>query len=114
MKYSGAYKSGAYGSREGESLSGRALYSSYDGFESDFPAQTGGFKAFWGGADKKPDGKQESGKYAVGTRVRHTKFGVGMVVAVRNGGATINVAFEKQGIKELSAAIAPLEIIKAD
>ena len=44
-------------------------------------------------------------------RVKHAKFGVGMVIAVKNGGATINVAFEGQGIKELSAALAPLTIL---
>ncbi len=44
-------------------------------------------------------------------RVRHPKFGVGMVVAVKNDGKVINVAFDGQGVKELSAALAPLEII---
>ena len=49
--------------------------------------------------------------YAVGMRVRHAKFGNGMVIAVKNGGTVINVAFEGHGIKELSASIAPLEIL---
>ena len=44
-------------------------------------------------------------------RVRHPKFGVGMVVAVKNGGSIINVAFDGQGVKELSAALAPLTVI---
>ena len=48
----------------------------------------------------------------MGMRVRHPKFGVGMVVAVKSGGAVVNVAFDGQGIKELSASLAPLEIIK--
>ncbi len=50
-------------------------------------------------------------RYSVGMRVRHPKFGVGMVVAVKNDGKVINVAFDGQGVKELSAALAPLEII---
>lgn len=52
-----------------------------------------------------------AGKYQVGNKVRHPKFGVGTVVAIKNDGAVVNVAFENQGIKELSAAIAPLEIL---
>ena len=43
--------------------------------------------------------------------MRHAKFGAGMIVAVKNGGTVLNVAFDGQGIKELSASIAPLEII---
>ncbi len=44
-------------------------------------------------------------------KVRHPKFGVGMVVALKNGGTIINVAFDGQGIKELSASLAPLTVI---
>ncbi len=100
------YKS--YGSSY-ERSSGKALYSSSDGYESDLPS-TGSFSfrpAF--GAAKKPDGAVKN--YKVGMRVRHPKFGVGMVIAVKNGGTSINVAFDGQGIKELSASLAPLEII---
>jgi DNA helicase-2/ATP-dependent DNA helicase PcrA len=50
--------------------------------------------------------------YTVGMKVKHAKFGFGTVIAVKNGGNTVNIAFEGQGIKELSASIAPLEIIK--
>ncbi len=41
-------------------------------------------------------------------KVKHPKFGTGTVIAVKNGGQVLNIAFEGQGIKELSAAIAPL------
>ena len=58
-----------------------------------------------------PPKKANAGSYAVGQRVRHAKFGAGMIVAVKNGGTVLNVAFDGQGIKELSASIAPLEII---
>ena len=101
---------GAYGSRQAESYrpTGKALYSSDDGYESDFPANTSSsFKpAFVSSAPKK---NNTAAKYTVGMRVRHSKFGNGMVIAVKNNGAVINVAFEGHGIKELSAAIAPLE-----
>lgn len=63
----------------------------------------------FGGGVKRP--VAAVGKYKVGCKVRHPKFGVGTVVAVKNNGAVVNVAFENQGIKELSAAIAPLEIL---
>lgn len=49
--------------------------------------------------------------YYVGQRVRHAKFGIGMIIAIKNGGTVLNVAFDGQGIKELSASLAPLEII---
>ena len=44
-------------------------------------------------------------------RVRHPKFGVGMIVALKNDGKVVNVAFEGQGIKELAAALAPLTVL---
>lgn len=84
-------------------------YDSESGYESDFTVTTkSAFKPAFGSAAPK---KQTGAKYTVGMRVRHAKFGAGMVIAVKNGGTVINVAFEGQGIKELSAAIAPLEII---
>ncbi|MDE6441917.1 MAG: UvrD-helicase domain-containing protein [Clostridia bacterium] len=89
---------------------GRAVYSSDDGYESDFaPSKSVSFKPTFGSA--KPKTAAPAGKYSVGMRVRHAKFGNGMVIAVKNNDAVINVAFEGHGIKELSAAIAPLDII---
>ena len=77
------------------------------GYESDIPTQTvfkPAFPAF------KP---QQNGNktYAVGQRVMHKKFGIGMIIAIKNGGTVLNVAFDGQGIKELSASLAPLEIL---
>lgn len=97
---------------------GRSLYSSSEGYEADaFPAysqpkRTAQSKPFsaassFGGAKPAAGVK----KYTVGCRVRHPKFGEGTVIALKNGGNVVDVAFENQGIKELSAAIAPLEII---
>ncbi|MDE7452973.1 MAG: UvrD-helicase domain-containing protein [Clostridia bacterium] len=103
-KYVTAYNAGGNGS------GGRALYSSADGYQSDIPVNSG-FKPAFGssfGANKPQGGSKN---YTVGMRVRHSKFGVGMVIAVKNGGTVINVAFDGQGIKELSASLAPLEII---
>lgn len=104
---------GAFGAKKqdyGYRPSGRALYSSDEGYESDFkPNTASSFKPAFGAAQPKKSGI--AAKYSVGMRVRHAKFGNGMIVAVKNGGTVINVAFEGQGIKELSAALAPLEII---
>lgn len=108
-KFAGAYRENGFADEERSF--GKALYSSFDGAQSDVSVQSS-FKAFYGGAGaQKPVQKGSGGAYSVGMRVRHKKFGVGMVIAVKNGGSTINVAFEGQGIKELSASIAPLEII---
>ena len=61
---------------------------------------------------KKPQPAADAGgKYKVGMRVRHPKFGVGMIVALKNDGKVVNVAFEGQGIKELAAALAPLTVL---
>ena len=79
------------------------------GYESDLPPQTVTFKPTF----SSPVKPQQSGNksYAVGQKVMHKKFGIGMIIAIRNGGTVLNVAFDGQGIKELSATLAPLEII---
>ena len=104
-KYVGSY----HGYGDEEKATGRAVYSSYDGVESDVPVTKSNFKTFWGGSNKPAEKKD--GKYTVGMRVKHPKFGVGMIVSLKNGGSVINVAFEGQGIKELSASLAPLTIL---
>lgn len=119
-KYAGAYHT-SYSSRGDERSAGRAVYSSDDGYQSDVaPVQKSSFKAFWGGnnknaagtgAQKKPSATGKEAKYTVGMRVRHPKFGVGMIIQLKNGGTVLNVAFEGQGVKELSASLAPLTIL---
>ncbi|MBD5584647.1 MAG: UvrD-helicase domain-containing protein [Clostridia bacterium] len=109
-KYVGSYNDGGTYSQKAPSY-GKAVYSAFDEFD-EAPVQNSSFKPFWGGAGSNAQQKKSSGeKYAVGTRVRHPKFGVGMVIAVKNDGTVINVAFEGQGIKELSASLAPLTIL---
>ena len=90
----------------------RSLYSADEPYEQRPASYASPASSFSSGYTRqaKPAAKQ-SGKYSVGTKVRHAKFGNGTVVAVRNGGAVINVAFDGQGIKELSASLAPLTII---
>ena len=107
----GGYNSGYNG---GTRSFGRALYSEDDVEVSNTPsaAAASSFKAFWNGNKSNTSARGGEKTFAVGMRVKHPKFGLGMVVAVKNGGSTVNVAFDGQGIKELSAAIAPLEIIR--
>lgn len=116
-RYRGEYYGSAHGARYSgyheERSAGRALYSADDGYQSDEPVKTtSSFKAFWAGQKKAETAGNGGGKYSVGMKVRHPKFGLGMVIAVKNNGNTVNVAFDGQGIKELSASLAPLEIIK--
>ncbi len=48
--------------------------------------------------------------YTSGMRVRHKKFGEGLVI--ETGANTVRVAFDDAGIKKLAVGIAPLEIIE--
>lgn len=113
---SGGYGSYRYGGYYASSQSrGKGVYSSDEGYQSDIapaprsrPAANKQVFSPFSGFNRSAS---QSKSYAVGTKVRHPKFGVGTVIAVKNGGAVINVAFDGQGIKELSATIAPLEII---
>ncbi len=51
--------------------------------------------------------------YAIGKKVRHPKFGDGMIVGMRGAGSNmiLDIAFENLGIKQLSASLAPLTVI---
>lgn len=95
--------------------SGRGVYSSDEGYQSDVssapkrdPVEHKQTFTPFSGFNKRASAVKS---YAVGTKVRHPKFGIGTVIAVKNGGSVINVAFDGQGIKELSASLAPLEIL---
>ena len=63
------------------------------------------------GAPQQP--RKDTSGFAVGVRVRHARFGEGVVTAMRGAGANviITVSFEKAGNKDLAAALAPLEIL---
>ena len=52
-----------------------------------------------------------SSKYRSGMKVRHKKFGNGTIIAVKDGGKVIDVAFLGVGIKSLASEYAPIEII---
>ncbi|MBO5851545.1 MAG: UvrD-helicase domain-containing protein [Clostridia bacterium] len=57
-----------------------------------------------------PKKTQNIGKFRVGTKVFHKKFGKGIVIAVKNEGKFVDVSFTSAGIKTLAVEVAPLEI----
>lgn len=59
-----------------------------------------------------PQGKDTS-RYTVGTKVKHPRFGVGVITATRGAqnNLIVTVKFEIAGNKDLAAALAPLEIL---
>ncbi|MGC7847500.1 DNA helicase PcrA [Desulforudis sp. 1088] len=63
------------------------------------------------GAETKPTGPADTVSFCDGDRVRHQKWGEGVVVQVVGEGSDmqLKVAFPKQGIKTLLVAYAPLE-----
>jgi len=66
-----------------------------------------------GKAVKPTAGGKDLSAFKSGVSVKHPKFGVGMIVAVRGTGANmiVDIAFEGIGIKQLSATLAPLTIV---
>ena len=52
-------------------------------------------------------------RFQVGARVRHSRFGEGVITGVRGAGGNliVTVRFEKAGNKDLAAALAPLEVL---
>ena len=101
------------GSWENSPSRGKSLYSSDDGYSPDTMPVSTQKKTFsaassFGGSQKSSAGAKA---YAVGCKVSHPKFGIGTVISLKNDGAVVIVAFENQGIKELSASIAPLKIL---
>ena len=57
--------------------------------------------------------QKDLSKFKIGVKVNHAKFGVGMIVGVKGVGSNLilDVSFKGLGIKQLSAGLAPLEII---
>ncbi len=70
----------------------------------------------FGNAGAQPAAQQprkDTSGFAVGVRVRHARFGDGVVTAVRGAGGNVivTVNFDRAGNKDLAAALAPIEII---
>ena len=70
-------------------------------------------KRFLEGNAPKVNNTSNSTKYKAGMKVKHVKFGEGIVISTKGEGdnVIVDVAFKGVGIKSLSAKYAPLEII---
>ena len=96
----------------------RRSYGNEYGYYSDIPdtlPSYGKTKSFTSGYNyngvNKPKVIGNVGKYKSGMKVKHAKFGTGTVIAVKNDGKVIDVAFVGVRIKSLASEIAPLEIL---
>ena len=78
--------------------------------ERDFSGNSGGFS---GRLDFDPAKMGETPLFAIGQRVRHAKFGEGIVIALEGSGeqTRVQVHFGQGGSKWLLAAVAPLEAL---
>lgn len=81
------------------------------------PARPGGAPVRFGNAGKTaavPQPRNDTSRFAVGMRVRHSRFGEGTITAMRGTqqNLIITVKFEQAGNKDLAAALAPLEILE--
>lgn len=119
---------GGYGARRTFSRSSRDDEGEY-GYRADIPADdvpsvsasksfsaAAGYKrAQAGGRSSSPGtAAKDYAQFKAGVRVRHPKFGDGMIISTRGEGAALvaNVSFPGLGIKSLSVQIAPITIIK--
>ena len=93
------------------------------GYRSDLPPEGGAQSAssFSAAAGYSPAAKRLSapaakdyGAFRTGVKVRHPKFGEGMIISTRGEGSALvaNISFPGLGIKSLSVQIAPLTFIK--
>ena len=119
--YSGSYT--GYGARRSFSRARSSDEEEY-GYRSDLPPESsgkpaGGFSAASAfkraQAANKPaaPGGKDYAAFRAGVKVRHPKFGDGLIVSTRGEGSALiaNVSFPGLGIKSLSVQIAPLTVI---
>ncbi len=83
-----------------------------------YSSNSGGYsssyaKSMLNASKPKVNANYKQNQYKCGTKVKHTKFGEGIVVSVKGEGENVivDVAFKGIGIKALSAKFAPMEII---
>ncbi len=112
--FGGGYNSRENGAIKRSSWQGNAYGGSGYGSRSAPTQKSGGFVFGGVGKANKPTApaKDLSG-FGIGKKVRHPKFGNGTVVGLRGAGSNmiLDIAFEGLGIKQLSAALAPLTIL---
>ncbi len=124
--YNSGYRSGYGGYSGGYKRSDGWGYRKSRETEYDDSRATDSFPSF-GGSSKPPvrfgnvggvkpapaAARGDVSRFREGVRVRHTRFGDGVVVAMRGQGGNliVTVRFDTAGNKDLAAALAPLEIL---
>ncbi len=111
--FGGGYSSRGYDNDRGNSSIKRTAWTG-NTYGTSSSGTSGGF-TYGGSKPNKPTAtanKDLSG-YTIGKKVKHPKFGNGMIVGTRGVGSNmiIDVAFEGLGIKQLSASLAPLTLL---
>ena len=101
------------GSSYGSSTYGSSSYASSYGKS---PAQKESGFAYGGVAratTRSSVGGKDLSAFRTGVKVKHPKFGIGTIVAVKGVGANmiVDIAFAGIGIKQLSANLAPLTVL---
>lgn len=119
---------GGYGRRSSFSRSSRSDEDEF-GYHSDLPPEESapsadayasvGHSNIMGvrknaGTSVQNGGQKDYTKFRAGVKVKHPKFGSGIIVSTRGEGAAMvaNISFPDVGIKSLSVQIAPLTIVK--
>jgi DNA helicase-2/ATP-dependent DNA helicase PcrA len=104
-----AWSGNSYGST---SYGGTSYGSTSYGGQSSAKKNSGFVYGGVGKAAKPATGGKDLSAFRSGVRVKHPKFGVGTIVAVRGVGSNmiLDIAFEGFGIKQLSASLAPLTV----
>ena len=105
-----AYTGYTYGSTYG----GNSSYGAQKPAASPYAGGASAKNVYGGAAASRPKtaAQKDLSVFKIGVRVEHPKFGSGTVVNVRGSGSTmiVDVAFAGFGIKQLSAALAPLTV----
>ncbi len=114
--FGSGYKTYGDSSRGSSPVSRTSTYggSSYGSSYASAQKKSGGVVYGNVGKTLKPTaGNKDISVFRTGVKVRHAKFGVGVIIAVRGAGSNtiVDVAFEGLGIKQLSATLAPLTVL---
>ncbi len=113
---------GGYGARRTFSRSRDADEEEF-GYRSDLPPEEtrsssfsagAGYRRAQSGAGRSPSPAKDYAAFRTGVKVRHPKFGEGLIISTRGEGSAkvANISFPGLGIKTLSLQIAPLTIVK--
>ncbi|MBQ7368791.1 MAG: UvrD-helicase domain-containing protein, partial [Clostridia bacterium] len=107
--YGGSSYGSSYGSTYGAASSATTGYSHATGAKKESGFTYGGVSR----PTRPTTGGKDLSAYKVGVKVKHPKFGTGIIVNARGMGANmiVDIAFEGFGIKQLSANLAPLTLL---